>query len=278
MSARMHYATDLFRSSISTNQRIVSEEEVPVVPSGSEGSEIRDASGKRGLVRQSSFGWRTNQVNKFCGARLRKPQRVASITKDQERDRWCQTLSSYDRLLYNCLREHRFGAAILDEAKHDFVSNVSDMVVCHCDQVPMWLRIGSMRQLVSATELSGAKSRGDGARSSQQCYSVLDDGISQVRQACNSEADRFRVTLELSQYVHNVSRPGIMPVVEHGRPVLVVYGVHCRLSNISPEGTWVQGESFAAAGKPVERKRGAPAGRCMQTWRDLRSSVRYEHF
>ena len=181
------------------------------------------------------------------------------------------------RMIYNCLRMHRLGSAILDEANNDFVSNVSDMVVCHCDQVPMWLRIGSMRQLVSATELSGAKSRGDVARSSQKCYSVLDDGMSQVRQACNSEADRFRVTLELSQYVHNVFRPGTMPVAEHGRPVLVVYGVHCRLSNISPEGTWIQGESFAAAGKPVERKRGASAGRCMQTWRGLRSIGRYGH-
>ena len=105
---------------------------------------------------------------------------------------------------------------VLNEGKHGFVSNASDMVVCHCDQVPMWLMIGSMRQLVSATELSGAKTKGDGARGGQQCKSVLDDGMSQIRQACNSEADRFRVTLELSQYVHNVFRPGTMPVVEHG--------------------------------------------------------------
>ena len=29
--------------------------------------EVLDASDKRGLFRQSSFDWRTNQVNKFCG-------------------------------------------------------------------------------------------------------------------------------------------------------------------------------------------------------------------
>ena len=52
---------------------------------------------------------------------------------------------------------------------------------------------------------------------------------------------------------------------------LVVKGaVHCRLSNITPEGTWRVTEKYVYAGKEYVRIAGQSAGRCMQPYRDLR--------
>ena len=222
--------------------------------------------------------WRSGAVNKFNGARMRKPQRVVQLTVQQERDRWQQTLSNYDRLIYDCLRQERLGTRIVEDQKESFVANASDMVVCHCDQVPMWLRLGTMRQLVSVDELQGIKRPDRQKSQSQKAVSEHADGMTQIRQATCSEGDRFRVTLELSQYVHNVFKPGVRPEVRHGRPVLVVYGAHCRLSNISEEGKWFQAENFMAGGKRTVRKRGGSAGTFMKTWRKLRASGKYHHF
>ena len=53
--------------------------------------------------------------------------------------------------------------------------------------------------------------------------------------------------------------------------ILVVYGQHCRLENISQTGHWVQSEKFSYAGKTVIREAGDKVpGSIMRTWRKLR--------
>ena len=49
--------------------------------------------------------------------------------------------------------------------------------------------------------------------------------------------------------------------------------MHCRLSNISPEGTWVESESFVVAGELVTREAGGSVPPyMMRKWRNLRQS------
>ena len=91
------------------------------------------------------------------------------------------------------------------------------------------------------------------------------DGMAQSRQVAKSEGDRFRVTLELSQVVHNVFRPDLPPEVHHGRPVLVVPGAHGRLSNIDEAGLFKEDEVFIVKGKQILRRKGTPAGGMMQS-------------
>ena len=96
------------------------------------------------------------------------------------------------------------------------------------------------------------------------------DGMAQTRQAANSEADRFRVTVELSQVVSNVFRPSEKPEVRHGRPVLVVPGAHGRLSNIGADGLFIEDEVIVVKGKQKVRKAKTAAGNLMLSWRKLR--------
>ena len=54
---------------------------------------------------------------------------------------------------------------------------------------------------------------------------------------------------------------------------LVVHGkTHCRLSNISPQGTWVKSESYVYHNKEVKIIAGNSAGKLMLPWRRLRES------
>ena len=65
-------------------------------------------------------------------------------------------------------------------------------------------------------------------------------------------------------------KPGTPLEVSHGVPVLIVPGVHARLSNVSEEGTFVKDEVFEVKGKQKVRKVGRSAGNLMASWRKLR--------
>ena len=127
-----------------------------------------------------------------------------------------------------------------------FVAGIEDVVVCHSDQVPCWLRIGSQKQLYRQDEVRKRKRHQDAIPhlsepGVQAVQCAADDGMAQTRQTAKGEGDRFRVTLELSQMVTNVFKPTEAPQVKHGRPVLVVPGAHGRLSNIDDKGLFIEG-------------------------------------
>ena len=86
------------------------------------------------------------------------------------------------------------------------------------------------------------------------------DGMAQTRQFGKGQGDRFRVTVELSQYVTNVFNPSEKPEVRHGRPILVVPGAHARLSNVDEHGLFIEGEVFVVKGKQKMRKAKTSAG------------------
>ena len=179
-------------------------------------------------------------------------------------------MMSYDRLLWEAMRPELLNERLVQPEA--FVAGIEDLVVCHCDQVPVWLRIGGMRQLFTSSELRKIKAhalavpRGDDP-GGQVRSTHSDDGMAQMRQNANAEADRFRVTFEMSQLVFNVFKPGEAPVVRHGRPVLVVPGSHARLSNIDAQGCFIEDEIFEVKGKQKVRKKGTSAGNLMESWR-----------
>jgi len=59
----------------------------------------------------------------------------------------------------------------------------------------------------------------------------------------------MRITYESGQVVYNFWSSEKDPVGGFDKAALLVPGVHCRLRNISPGGTWLQSESFELAGK-----------------------------
>ena len=88
---------------------------------------------------------RQQQLMRFCGARLRMPQRLTTLNLNEERARWIATLQSYDRLLWEAMRPEFLQDLVANP--EEFVDGIGDLVVIHADQVPCWLRIGSQKQL-----------------------------------------------------------------------------------------------------------------------------------
>ena len=217
---------------------------------------------------------RQNQLMKFCGARLRTPQRLTTLTLTQELARWRCTLQAYDRQLWEAMRPEHLNDKVIDfEA---FVANVEDTVVIHADQVPCWLKVGSLQQLYGNAELQRRRKRHEEhvptltELGGQTQRSEQPDGMGQTRQYAKGEASRFRVTVEMAQVVTNVFKPSEKPEVRHVKPVMVVPGAHGRLSNISPEGNFYEDEVFVVKGKTKVRKAGTSAGNLMLTYRTLR--------
>ena len=52
--------------------------------------------------------------------------------------------------------------------------------------------------------------------------------------------------------------------------LLIVSGVHARLSNISLDGKWIEDEEFMYKNKHVVRKSGKPVGRILTSFRKVR--------
>ena len=224
-------------------------------------------------VRMRAAKHRQEQLLRFCDARVRRPQRLVQLTLSEERGRWQTTLMSYDRLLWEAMRPEFLKERLVDPEA--FVAGIEDLVVCHCDQVPVWLRMGAARQLYSKSEVRKRKAHEMSAPAGDEPLGQVqvledDDGMNQMRQNASAEADRFRVTFEMSQLVYNVFKPGEAPFVRHGKPALVVPGRHARLSNIDAEGYFIEDEVFEVKGVQKVRKKGTSAGKLMETWRLLR--------
>ena len=189
-------------------------------------------------------------------------------------------MKGFDRVLWEAMRPELLKKKVA--RPEEFVEGIEDLVVCHCDQIPMWLRLGATKQLYTKTEvhskkrkLHEAKKRGEvQAAGNEEGGQVMvveaEDGMAQLRQLGDGGADRFRVTLEASQMVYNQFKLGEAPVVRHGRPVLVAPGCHARLSNIAEDGTWKVDERFRTGGKWVLRQAGTSVGNIMKSWRELR--------
>ena len=84
--------------------------------------------------------------------------------------------------------------------------------------------------------------------------------------------EKFRITYEARHILKNYLKGDAAdPVGVNWQGALVVKGArHCRLSNITPEGTWRVTESYVYGGKKYTCVAGKSAGRLMKPWRDLK--------
>ena len=100
---------------------------------------------------------RQGQLMRFCGARLRTPQRLTTLSLGEERGRWMSTLQAYDRLLWEAMRPEHLRKRVVDPEK--FAEEIEDCVVIHADQVPCWLSTGMLRQLYGNAEVKRRKKK-----------------------------------------------------------------------------------------------------------------------
>ena len=88
-----------------------------------------------------------------------------------------------------------------------------------------------------------------------------------------SGEDRYRITYEARQLLHNVYASEDKEIIGSvGKGLLVVPGQWARLSNISDSGTWLKTESFKVGDTVITRTQGTSAGRVLLPYRKLRQS------
>jgi hypothetical protein len=84
--------------------------------------------------------------------------------------------------------------------------------------------------------------------------------------------DKLRITFECRQAVTGYfsETQEVKGIILDS--ILVVQGVHAKLSNISDDHRFIEEEQFLIAGEIVTRKAGQAAGQIMKTWVELRKA------
>ena len=114
---------------------------------------LHDLGGKESTRRY----WQARLVHEL-GAKLLKPQRLVSLSLQEERRRVECSWQAFD------FRVHRaaFGdLSFLEQSVMEpksFRDNLGSTVLCFSDQIPFWIKVGSTRQLFAQFETQKNKS------------------------------------------------------------------------------------------------------------------------
>eukprot|EP00959_Pyramimonas_sp_CCMP1952_P375316 7860681-Pyramimonas_sp.AAC.1 len=202
------------------------------------------------------------------GIRLFKPQRLLSISLEEEEKRALHGWWSFDEALRLACVDP---VSDLDDHVADpqgFRDSVEDLVIFMSDQVPMWLKISPAKQLHAEYEVQEGKTKKTKDSSVQASAVQLihdegegdddNEGMTQLRGENSADQDKFRITVDLEQRVHGWCSETKDPQFQWGTTSVVFTGTHCRLSNISEDGRWIESEKFVVDGKEVVRIAGAP--------------------
>ena len=224
-----------------------------------------------------TFGDRLIQA---CSFRLLRPQRLTQLGFAEERALAKMTWQMLDRAIW-------LAACSPGETLENFVANPSEfargrqtLVLGFSDQVPWWVGFENQKQLYHAAETASRKEKGHDFRELQQRgalsqahWSEAQDGMTQNRGCQVSGSEKLRITLELRQLIFDYfSGDSREPRGEIGPTAIIVSGAHGRLSNISPEGTFIEDEVFYFQDKRIERQAGKSARGLMKSWRVLREA------
>ncbi len=200
------------------------------------------------------------------GGKQFKPQRVTTLSMDEECTRALATWQQLSRHVSN---------------PKSWIENRDKTVLLFSDQVPFWCKIGAGNQVYCEAEVQAKKVRRDVSfGQSSHSLDILDEELEMDAKAAaesslrrglaHSEQTKFRVTYEATQAVLGYfSKDQPIGVVFRG--LLVVSGVHARLSNISAEGKWIEDEEFVYKNKRTVRKAGKAAGRILESFRKIRT-------
>ncbi|CAE7422092.1 unnamed protein product [Symbiodinium natans] len=175
-------------------------------------------------------------------------------------------------------------------------ANLQSMVLLFADQVPLWLKSGSEKEVYAKwesdpypqsllrQELLDHRTRTLADRTSDSQVPPLlsaelpavtekrkNSGQRQKRSFADPDAHRYRLTYEARQGLYNLCSDA--PLVGKVLPgLLVVHGAHARLNNIDSAGKFISDETFEYNGTLVVRKVKTSAGRLLFGWRKARQS------
>ena len=163
----------------------------------------------------------------------------------------------------------------------DWISHRQQIAIVSTDQVPVWVaRQGASTVFAGHEKVNSSKASRrakSAAGSSGQIVQLSDnqfsqslppavkklaeaaakEGMSQSRSGAGGagEDEKFRITLELRHALLRFFEDrGYPPEYVELPPILVVWGVHARLSNIGPNRRWIKTEEFHVGGHAVAHR------------------------
>ena len=232
------------------------------------------------------------RLMQFGNMQVGRPSRLTPLTLNQEKIGWQITHRSWDYAIWLAglgTSEDLRGHVALPQ---QFIDHREKVVLVMSDQVPVWLKIGQRKIVFAQHEVvkhsRQSKKFQEGVHRIRKAQDVqetqipkiveelveqrVQDGMTQTRSGAHGGSgsdDKFRVTLECRHAVlgYFAGKPQSTQIP----PILIVYGVHCRLANISKSRTWVQDEEFVVGDQVITRHAGdkVPGG-IMESWVSLR--------
>ncbi|CAE7627376.1 unnamed protein product [Symbiodinium sp. CCMP2592] len=231
---------------------------------------LLDQTGEKELAamvqKKASLASKPKQRSKYqvqllakCGLRNRSCQQTANLSKEDEKARLDLSWRLWDMLLEQAASPTP-QPDLPVASPEQWTIKRAETAITMSDQVPAWLKPTPGKVLTSVVRLKLASEQSKAPRL-----------------ACASRAPgvaaRWRISLVARQAVQNFFAPDRQPVGVVMPTIIVTYGKHCRLENISQEGTWIKSECFQVGSQTVRRRAGQRVpGQVMRTWRKLRDT------
>ena len=264
---------------------------------------------------QGSDKWvqkRAQRLATWLGAATRVPNLVTQITEVEAQVRAELSWQHHDWCI------HKVASADQDFMSQYFArpSEITPAIRKACvlgfsDQVPLWLKHGSKKEVMASWEVAGLKKKKqhphlhEPQQTAEETHPAAEephekqlheqeDPDDEWKLAMPHEkhekahltthrqekADRFRVTFEAMQLVSGFFDHEKTPVGHCMRGILIVPGQHARLDNIDEHGKWKEDETFFYMGQQRRHVRGESCGRALISWRKLRDELpqAFRHF
>ena len=174
------------------------------------------------------------------------------------------------------------------EELHEFVSE-PDQVMKHRkelvieleDEISLWIPLGMEEQVAATTK--------EGLQLSRVCLAASKKGKdmssilqqeqqqSQVRGTLPHGQEKVRVTYVDRNVVYHAHDPEKAPEGQRIKPVLIVPGLHARISNITlePPYKWINTETFEYLGQEITHTANTSTKGTMKEWCELRKKCPY---
>ena len=246
---------------------------------------------------RSSRGYREvylARLQSWAGMSAGRPQRRSSMSLAQEKLGWQVSMNSWDRAIWLAAfgsEEDLRGQVAIPQ---DFMKQRKNIAIVTSDQVPIWVARQGHRTVFAAHEkVRDSKSSKRTAGERREIRDIRDiqwsqklpekvkelakeaaaESMTQRRSGAGGEGEdeKFRLTLELRHAVLRFFEgPHIPPEYHELPPILVVWGVHARISNISKDRRWLEDEEFWIGDQHIVRRKGQKVGGILENWCKLR--------
>ncbi|CAE7778430.1 unnamed protein product [Symbiodinium sp. CCMP2592] len=218
---------------------------------------------------------RLRQLMLDVGAKNLQPDLKTKLSESEEMVSAKLTYQSLDRTLWTACFAPLEDLATRVAKPSEFREHVSDLVVICSDQIPLWIKSGSERELFAEWEHNPLPQqhlrealKNHHLSSSDQVKSG--DLVAPLLQAVKPSAARQALygLCKDPALEGESGQSGLSGQVLPG--LLVVHGSHARLNNIDSSGRFLRDETFEFSGKVICRKAGSSAGNLLRGWRQAR--------